>query len=43
MVSKFFPINFILVTQFSSPCSTPKNEEIDDNVIVIKNLLDLLS
>ncbi len=42
MVSKSFPLSFILVTDFGSDCSTPHKDELDDNIIITKNLSQLL-
>ena len=41
-ISKLFPLSFILVTDFGSDCSIPHKDELDDNIIITKNLSQLL-
>ena len=41
-ISKLFPLSFILVTDFGSNCSIPPKDELDDNIIITKNLSQLL-
>lgn len=41
-ISKSFPLRFILVTDFGSDCSIPHKDELDDNIIITKNLSQLL-
>ena len=41
-ISKLFPLRFILVTDFGSDCSIPHKDEVDDNIIITKNLSKLL-
>jgi len=41
-ISKSFPLTFILVTDFGSDCSIPHKDELDDNIIITKNLSQLL-
>ena len=40
-VSKLFSLKFILVSDFNSFCSAPKQDDINDKIVQIKNLLYL--
>ena len=40
-VSRLFALKFILVSDFNSFCSAPKQDDISDKIVQIKNLLYL--